>query len=715
MYYCGSPTVSRLAVQSAALGAADLLSPWPLFLAGSRIDSARSTAGRGRIGLAAVFVFVAVALLTPHARAQEIRVSGSALSEGHGGPPREAPTLGGRATLGVAAGRLFDLYGGVGLEPVASAQLGTRLRQWRSWRLEPFLEAGYARYPLSRTHTSTMHVGAGLQYDLTGRLGVHLQFGRRIDALEHPPGARAAAPPPPEGAWTGRAGLFLQVGGRRPAAWAGPPGASPGPNERGFAAGRSPGPMLWRPVLQVSAAAVSSGQSPAQGETRLPGGRLSIGVPVSPLFDFTGAVGLDPDVSLQLGARLRPLRRWRTEPYLEASYERYVRSPERTAAAALGAGLRYRLTERAGLFVEAERRVLASEHPAGRSAAAPPRADWSWRPRAGISIDLRRRRSRGGRPAPPRPEPPDALFDSPVDSPGAAPLALAEPAHAGAGSHSSGPASAPGPAEAPTAIFEEVLVTGLLPEVALPEAALPEADASEAPDRKRFSSAEAFYIDAFEVTNAEYRSYLEGLPPEARAAAEPGLSAWREAGSRESWGQFYLESFLFGNYPVVGVRWEQARSYCRAQDGRLPTETEWEYAARARHMRGPTPGEAFRLQDSEGRPRGNYRARADVSADRHAFTAPVGRFPPNDWGVYDMIGNVAEWTRDAVSSPEGPGKVRPVVRGGSWASPPSVFAEGARSTRPSGAPSIEVGFRCVRELEPSAEGEAAGVPPPERR
>jgi formylglycine-generating enzyme required for sulfatase activity len=191
-----------------------------------------------------------------------------------------------------------------------------------------------------------------------------------------------------------------------------------------------------------------------------------------------------------------------------------------------------------------------------------------------------------------------------------------------------------------------------------------------------------FYLDAREVTNAEFTRFVAATGYEAegdwRRYAGPG---------RET-------------HPVVSVTWSDASAYAKWVGRRLPTEAEWEAAAR-----GGLQGTAY-PRGSELRPEdANFGALfEDEDSPR---TAPVGSFPPNGYGLYDMAGNVWEWCSDYYApdaysrgpkrNPAGPerGAAR-VARGGSWNDPATSLRV---SNRLEATPSLigpVFGFRCAR-------------------
>jgi sulfatase modifying factor 1 len=163
------------------------------------------------------------------------------------------------------------------------------------------------------------------------------------------------------------------------------------------------------------------------------------------------------------------------------------------------------------------------------------------------------------------------------------------------------------------------------------------------------------------------------------------------------------------DYPVSQVSWQDADAFCRWTGGRLPTEIEWEHAARnARDDRGDLPWDGD--LESGGRWRGNVWQgpfpEANSLADGHLFTAPVGSFGRTALGLSDLIGNVWEWTgswlvpyaeRERALTP-GVGSQR-VLRGGSFLCERAVCHGHRVSARIGATPDsalMHVGFRCAR-------------------
>ena len=198
---------------------------------------------------------------------------------------------------------------------------------------------------------------------------------------------------------------------------------------------------------------------------------------------------------------------------------------------------------------------------------------------------------------------------------------------------------------------------------------------------------DAFTIDAWEVTNGDYARFVAN--PSSKV--EPPFH-W--GGPAPPPGKARL--------PVYNVSWHDASRYCAAQGGRLPTEAEWEYAARGGVADLDYP---WGNEYTDTTPDGTSTRRAHAGSS--TGPRPVGSFAPNAYGLYDMSGNVWEWTADwydllyyaesPVENPTGPRDGRyKVIRGGSWADTETRL--GTVYYRNFTAPDTAqptIGFRCV--------------------
>lgn len=206
--------------------------------------------------------------------------------------------------------------------------------------------------------------------------------------------------------------------------------------------------------------------------------------------------------------------------------------------------------------------------------------------------------------------------------------------------------------------------------------------------------------------------------------------------NNETYMKLYFSSANYNDYPVVGVTWEQAEAFCQwrtdyllrglgpaarqVQRYRLPTEIEWEYAARGKE------GNPFPWQPAEGDQKKNEKGcfyanfkpdKGNYTDDGNLITSRVGMYGANSNGLYDMAGNVAEWTSTVYieagvsmmndlnpeltynAAKEDPYMLkRKSVRGGSWKDPISFIRSAWRTYEFQNQPRSYIGFRCVRSL-----------------
>lgn len=275
----------------------------------------------------------------------------------------------------------------------------------------------------------------------------------------------------------------------------------------------------------------------------------------------------------------------------------------------------------------------------------------------------------------------------------------------------------------------------------------------EAPARQ--VRVDGFHIDRFPVTNRQFRDFVRAtgyrtvaeeparqedypgavgasLAPASLVFVKPGspvdpieLRRWWKLQPGANWrcpqgAGSSLRGVL--DHPVVHIAYRDAEAYAAWVGKSLPTEAEWEYAAR-----GGLEGAAYAWGD-ELEPGGVHMANIwqgrfpweNLLEDGYETTSPVGSFPPNGYGLYDMIGNVWEWTQDDFMFGQGPsplccaGKARPagqhmssthkpeslgkVMKGGSHLCAPNYcqrYRPAARHPQPVGTSTSHLGFRCV--------------------
>jgi formylglycine-generating enzyme required for sulfatase activity len=269
---------------------------------------------------------------------------------------------------------------------------------------------------------------------------------------------------------------------------------------------------------------------------------------------------------------------------------------------------------------------------------------------------------------------------------------------------------------------------------------------------------DGFWIDKTDVTNDEFEKFVKAtgyktvaeiaptkeqfptVPPEKLLAGSTVFTPTTNAVALDDYFQWWRyvpganwrhptgpDSDLKGkgNYPVVQVAYADAAAYAQWAGKRLPTEAEWEFAAR-----GGRTGKTFAWGD-ELKPGGKWMANIyegkfpmqDTGADGFAGLAPVGQFPANGYGLYDMAGNVWQWCRDwyrpdtyaqiklagaVARNPQGPASNKNpdanppqrVQRGGSFLCTDEYCTRYMMGTRGKGdadTGSNHVGFRCVKD------------------
>lgn len=246
-----------------------------------------------------------------------------------------------------------------------------------------------------------------------------------------------------------------------------------------------------------------------------------------------------------------------------------------------------------------------------------------------------------------------------------------------------------------------------------------------------------FYIDRHTVSNARFNEFIEAtgyrteserfgwsfvfqnfvpkiVKKRGKARKVPGLDWWLGVEGacwyRPEGPGSNIKSRM--DYPAVHISWSDAAAYCEWARKRLPTEAEWEYAARGglvqkRYAWGDdlTPGGKHMCNIWQGK-----FPDEDTADDGYAGTSPVNAFPANGYGLYDMAGNVWEWcadwfspshgSRDDAPNPTGPaaGSAK-VMRGGSHLCHRSYcnrYRVAARTANTPDSATTNLGFRCVR-------------------
>jgi formylglycine-generating enzyme required for sulfatase activity len=274
----------------------------------------------------------------------------------------------------------------------------------------------------------------------------------------------------------------------------------------------------------------------------------------------------------------------------------------------------------------------------------------------------------------------------------------------------------------------------------------------------------AFYMDATTVTNKQFAAFVKATgyvtvaekkptreeypdapeenlitgslvftPPKEKVSLKSYLQWWSYVKGADWRHPEGVKSNIIGkdDYPVVQVCWEDAAAYAKWAGKRLPTEAEWEFAAR-----GGLSGKLYSW-GNEFKPKGKWMANIfegsfpnkDTGLDGYAGIAPVKKFPANGYGLYDMAGNVWQWCNDwyrpdyyatvknsqLANNPQGPfdsydpeepGAKKKVQRGGSFLCTDQYctrYMVGTRGKDDYRSASNHIGFRCVMDVKPAAD------------
>ena len=247
----------------------------------------------------------------------------------------------------------------------------------------------------------------------------------------------------------------------------------------------------------------------------------------------------------------------------------------------------------------------------------------------------------------------------------------------------------------------------------------PEAYNDEQPEHTVFI--DAFYIDRYEVTNAQYQQFVLANPSWQKHRID---SVFHSGDYLKEWnGNDYPSGKA--NHPVASVSWYAAMAYAKWAGKRLPTEAEWEKAARSGWV-----GQKYLWHDGVDSSKTNY--------DKNVGdTTAVGKYPPNSYGLYDMTGNVWEWCLDeynadfySISSRENPHaganpvdwdisdltsiQTDRVLRGGSWGADSGSLRIAYRFRLNPASAYLDCGFRCVMSQSDPSPGRNGIAPQKEK-
>jgi formylglycine-generating enzyme required for sulfatase activity len=235
----------------------------------------------------------------------------------------------------------------------------------------------------------------------------------------------------------------------------------------------------------------------------------------------------------------------------------------------------------------------------------------------------------------------------------------------------------------------------------------------------------SFFMDIHEVTIEEYKEFVDATGYVTDSEKNEGCYIW----NGEEWERTDGINWRFdalgkmngvekSNHPVTHLSWNDAHAYAEWAGKRLPTEAEWEYAARGgsrgfRYAWGNDPlGQKIvaNVSDENFVKVVKFWPYFDGYDDGYTFSSPVASYPPNVFGLYDMSGNAREWCADycdegyySRSPRENPvnndTNERRVLRGNSWDGRPGLLRCSRRTSDAQSNSYVDTGFRCVKDLE----------------
>ncbi|MCB1088230.1 MAG: SUMF1/EgtB/PvdO family nonheme iron enzyme, partial [Verrucomicrobiae bacterium] len=230
----------------------------------------------------------------------------------------------------------------------------------------------------------------------------------------------------------------------------------------------------------------------------------------------------------------------------------------------------------------------------------------------------------------------------------------------------------------------------------------------------------AFWIDEYEVTIGQYSAFLDALKADPSLVAvvkHPDQPETKKSYRPKDWDEFYETAIRGGNIsgaaidpncPVTNVDWWDAYAYARWKGNRLPTDQEWEKAARG------TDGLIYPWGNDLDLARFNSGADQDAESngnkDGYRYWAPVDAFPQDEsrYGVKGLTGNVSEWTDTWDIDPDNPDLKVPIKRGASFATKEGYELTSRRPAKSPDEMNLWTGFRTARSEAPLP----AGTPPP---